>query len=742
VIRTAGACLLATVLLLSSSEAETGEASPAAERPVTFSRDIAPIVFANCAVCHRPGEAGPFSLLTYRDVRSHADEIAVVTRDRYMPPWLPEPGRGSFAGERRLSETQIALIQKWVQAGAPEGDPADLPPSPRFAPGWALGEPDLVLTAREPFLLRADGSDVFHNLVFEAPVSTTRYVRAVEIRMGDRKVAHHANLLVDRTRGARRLDAADPDVGFAGMEVATESEGFDPDSHFLFWKPGTTPYEEPAGRAWKLDRGTDLVLNMHLRPSGKPELIRPTIGLYFTTVVPTEKPMLLQLERDGALDIPARANDFEITDEYTLPVDVDVLAVYPHAHYLGKDVEGFATLPDGTRTWLIHIASWDVNWQGVFRCAKPVFLPKGATITMRWRYDNSEDNPRNPSHPPRRVVAGNRAEDEMGHLWLQVLPRKGAGAGGTSDPRIALQEALMRRRLVKYPGDFVAHYNLGAALQAEGRIDEAIPELRKAVAARPDAATAHNNLGAALQTQGKLEAALSEYSEVVRLRPDDASAHFNLGQALLAEGHLGEAGLHYREALRLEPDDAGAHAQLGAVLQASGDGDEAIRHFREALRLDPDQHYARLNLGQALAGRGDWAAAQGVFREALAQKPADVDARDGLGLALLALGQTDEAMGAFREVLRTSPQDATAHDALAQTLFARGQIEEAVRHFREVVRARPRDADACNNLGSALAAQGQMAEAATEFERALSLEPGHAAARANLERARATLKQR
>jgi Flp pilus assembly protein TadD/mono/diheme cytochrome c family protein len=732
----AAVVVLAASGALAGRPVRAGAESPA---PVTFDRDIAPIVLANCTACHRPGGAGPFSLLTYDDVRARAPQIAKVTKSRFMPPWLPEPGKDSFRDARRLTDAQIALLQRWVEEGALEGNAADLPPPPKLTTGWALGEPDLVLTAKEPYPLRADGTDVFRNLVFEAPVSKTRFVRAVEIRLNDPRVGHHANLLVDRTRTMRRLDAADPEVGFGGMEVATESLGFDPDSHFLFWKPGTEPYEEPPGMAWTLDPRTDLVLNMHLRPSGKPELVRPAIGLYFTDKAPTLFPMLIQLEHDGALDIPAGARDFVITDEYVLPVDAFVLAVYPHAHYLGKEVRGVATLPDGTETWLVHVKDWNVDWQGVFRYTTPVFLPRGTKISMRWTYDNSEDNLRNPNRPPRRVQAGNRAQDEMGHLWLQVLPRV-EGPPPSLDPRIALQEASMRRRLVKYPGDFSAHYNLGAALQAEGKLEDAVGELRRALAIDSASPLAHNNLGAALHARGDLDAAMAEYRQVLRLRPEDANAHNNLAQALISKGRLDEGMGHLREALRLEPEDAGAHAQLGAALQATGKADEAIPHLREALRFDPERFDARYNLGQALAARGEWPAAADAFREALARRPADPDTRAGLGLALLALGETDDALEQLREVLRSKPDDPTAHDGLGQAAFARGDMDEAVLHFREVVRGRPQDADACNNLGSALAARSRLAEAASQFERALRLDPTHAAARANLERARAAQK--
>jgi tetratricopeptide (TPR) repeat protein/mono/diheme cytochrome c family protein len=683
-----------------------------AEPSVTFTRHVAPIVYAHCAACHHPGGAGPFSLLTYDGARKHAKQIAAVTAARYMPPWPPAPGKGRFEGERRLSDEQISTLRKWVDAGAPEGDPRDLPPAPKFPEGWPLGPPDLVLTLPTPWTLPPGGSDVFRNFVLPVPITATRFVRALEIRLDDRRIAHHANVLIDRTQSARRRDALDAEPGFAGMEVTMESEGFDPDSHFLFWKPGSAPHEEPADMAWRLDPGTDLVLNMHLKPSGKPEAVLPRVGLYFTDVKPTRFPMLVQLEHDGALDIPAGATDFVVTDELELPLAVDVLAVYPHAHFLGKDVEAVAVLPDGSRQWLIHIGDWDLNWQAVYRLAKPIALPRGTRLVMRWQYDNSADNVRNPSVPPRRVRAGNRAEDEMAHLWVQLLPRPEApdvGRGGAlPDPRIVLQEALMRARLRKYPGDFVALFNLGAALQAEGKLDEAMIHLRQAVAASPDSAVAHNTLGSALQAAGDLDGALREYREALRLRPDDFDARYNLGQVLLARGHADEGIGALREALRIRPDDAGARYTFGQALARRGDLEAAAVELGEALRLGPD----------------------------------DADTLDALGLVLMAQGQALEAATRFRQALRVVADDPTAHDALGQLRFAEGDVAEAVGHFEAVVKARPDDADARNNLGSALAAGGRLADAAVQFERALAIDPGHTAARANLDRARAALRSR
>ena len=590
---------------------------------VSFNRHVATIVYRNCAPCHRPGEAGPFSLLSYADVRKRADQIARVISSRYMPPWPPEHGYGELAGERRLSDDEIALLQRWAREGAPEGPPAEAPPPPRFTEGWQLGPPDLVVEMRETYTVPAEGTDVFRNFVLPVPVRGTRYVRALELRPGDKKVVHHANVLLDGTGSARQRDTSDAGVGFAGMDVELESDRFQPDSHFLFWKPGTAAVTEPPGMAWQLDEGTDLVLNMHLQPTGRPEPIRPVVGLYFTDEPPTRFPMLLQLEHDGAIDIPAGDKNFVVADHYDLPVDVDVLGVYPHAHYVGREVQGFATLPDGSKKWLIWIRDWDFAWQAVYRFARPVFLPRGSRVEMRIAYDNSANNIRNPNDPPRRVVAGNRSTDEMGHLWIQVLPRQ-------RDDRWVLQETFMRRRLEKYPGDFVAQANLAAVLEQRGRQEDAIAAYRQALRVRPDSAAVLNNLGAALQASGRLDEAIVQYREAVRAQPGHLNARHNLGGALVLKGAFAEALPHLRDVLRARPDDATARNNLGGALLATGRVEESIRELRRAAELDPRSLNAHYNLGRALSARGRVGEAAAAFEQALRIAPEDPDVLQAL----------------------------------------------------------------------------------------------------------------
>jgi Tfp pilus assembly protein PilF len=584
---------VASTLFGSPARRQSSRAASPPAAQVTYNRDIAPIIFHSCSTCHRPGEAAPFSLLSYSDVKKHAQQIGDVTHSRSMPPWLPEPQKLKFADELRLADAEINLIQRWVEQGAVEGAPADLPAPPKFVEGWRLGEPDLVLTATKPLTLPPSGTDTYWNFIFPVPIQETRWVKAVEIRPGDKRYVHHANILVDRAGSLRQRESA-PGAGFGGMEIRIESQVFDPDSHLLFWKPGTVPYVEPEGMALRLDKGTDIVLNTHLQPSGKPEVIQPSIGLYFTPHAATKLPMLLQLENDAKLDIPAGQKDFLVTDEFTLPIDVELLAIYPHAHYLGRDMQAFAALPDGTTETLIHIPRWNLNWQAVYRYAEPVRLPKGTKVNLRYVYDNSEENPLNPNHPPARVVGGNRSSDEMCHLWLQVLPVNFDAAQG--DPRMVLQEALARHNVEKNSGDFEAHYNLAAMLQAKDKLDDAIHEYESAVRLRPDDPAGNNALGTAWVAAGHPEQGAGYFQAALKARPNYFDAHYNLGLALAAQNDFQGALQQLDLALKLQPDDANVEANLGAAMAELGRFPEAKAHFERALQIDPNQAIAKENL--------------------------------------------------------------------------------------------------------------------------------------------------
>lgn len=618
--------VLVSVLVMTGCQTSPDASTPPPPRPLTFTKHIAPILFEHCAPCHRPGQPGPFSVLAYPEVRQHARQIAGAIGRRSMPPWQPEPGHGDFSNERRLTEDQIQTIQQWIQDGAIEGNPVDLPPHPQWPEGWQLGEPDLVVEMPQPYTAQPGGFDVFRNFVVPIPVATARYVRAVEFRPGSPKIVHHATLFIDPKRSSRRLDDRDPGPGYEGM--LTEGV-YTPDGHFLAWTPGRAATPESEDLAWRLDTGTDLVIQLHLMPPALPELVRASVGFFFTERPPTRTPFILKLG-SKTIDIPAGARDHVVRDTYVLPVDVELLSVYPHAHHLARDIRAVATLPDGTTQPLIWIKNWDFRWQDVYRYRTPVLLPRGTIVAMAYTYDNSPANSRHLNHPPRRVMYGPQSSDEMGDLWLQVLPRN------TTDLAILRSDSIRRElqadvayaeMMVRLFPESERHNLLGARYLEAGRLEDAIAQLMEALRLKPDSAEAHNNLGNALQWQGRLAEAVGHFREAVRLKPGDARMHFHLGNALHAVGRPDEAIAHFRRATLLDPEFDQAHNNLGVALGSQGEIDSAIRHLRRAVELTPHYDDAHSNLGLALALRGEREAAIRHFRRALEIRPDHADAQ-------------------------------------------------------------------------------------------------------------------
>jgi len=624
---------------------------PAAAQPVpTFTKDIAPIVWTRCASCHRPGEIGPFNLLTYEDVRQRATLIAAVTARRIMPPWKPEAGKGDFQDARALTPHELESIQRWIAGGAPEGTPADLPPMPTWTDGWRLGTPDLVVGMREVYTVPADGADVFRTFVISIPVARSQYVRAIDFRPGNARVVHHANIGVDRTRSSRLLDERDPGPGYGGGMVPSATY---PEGQLLGWTPGQAPHAVPPEMTWRLDPGSDLVVQLHLQPIGKPAPLQVSAGLYFTEQPPTRTPVGLRLG-SGTIDIPPGQRDYTITDTYTAPVDVEVVAVQPHAHNLARRMAATATLPDGSTRWLISIADWDFRWQDVYRYAHALVLPKGTTISMRYLYDNSADNSRNPHHPPARVVWGQNTSDEMGDLWIQMVPR--AAADFTT-----LNEDVQRKRR-----------------------DQDLATYARLLQEAPDDPLRHDAVATIYLEARRLDEAILHFGRSLELNPASAPTQYNLGYALALRGRRDDAVLRFREALRLDPDYAQAHNNLAAMLQLAGQFDEAVTHYRRALALRPDNVEARGNLAQLLSRQGRAAEAVSEFEQLLAVKPADPQALSGLAWIRATAG--DSAVRnprqavelAERAAAATHRRDLAALDALAAAYAAAGRFDEAV----------------------------------------------------------------
>jgi Flp pilus assembly protein TadD len=635
----------------------------------TWARDVAPILYQNCTTCHHPGGAGPFSLATYADARRWGSQVVTVTQSRYMPPWLPEPDHGDFADNRRLPDADLALLKKWFEAGMPQGDAKSAPATPVYDATWQMGKPDLILKQAEPFTLPAGGTDVFRNFVFPYPLKDGHFIRAMEIRPGAAQVVHHANVLIDRNGSFRRQHPSDWRAGVPGMEILLDAGNtFDPDSHFLFWKPDTPALVEPEGMPWRLDAGNDLILNIHLKPSGKAETIDAEIGLYFTDKPPTKQPMLLQLDRDDALDIPAGDANFTVEDELTLPVDVEALGVYPHAHYLGKDMQAWAILPNGEKKWLVWIRDWDIDRQSVYRYQEPVQLPKGTVLHMRYVYDNSKANPRNPHDPPVRVRAGNRSADEMAHLWLQVLPLHADPNG--PDPRLELEAAWMRNRLRHTPADRVSLYNLGAALAGEGKFAEAVPEFQQVLALVPGDPETLTALGAALDGTGDWQgahAALEQAAMSPKALPAQVcDARYDLASLDLRHDALASAETELRTELTACPQDAEAHELLARTYVQASDLDGAEKELREASRLKPENAAMHSELAQVLGQAGKLESAIAEQQTALKLTPEDADGWNNLGVLEARAGKPEAARGDFEQALKQNPDHAQARANLAR----------------------------------------------------------------------------
>lgn len=679
----------------------------------TYAEHIAPILNNNCVVCHRPGGAGPFSLLGYDNARQRAALIAAVTSVRYMPPWLPTPGRGQFLGERRLEQAQIDLLGAWARAGAPAGDLALSPAPPVFEDDWHLGPPDLEISLPEPYQLQREGTDVYRTFVVELPTSRARWVRAIEFRPRNPQVVHHAIMQIDRSLASLRRDEADPGPGYEGMETFPAEN---PDGQILGWTPGKVPRED-QGMAWRLEPGTSMVVQLHMQPTGKVEPVQPRIALYFTDQPPTRKPFSLLLRNDR-IDIPADANDHIVQDELVLPVAVSLLGIYPHAHYLAREMEIFATKPGGEIEWLLHIKDWDFNWQDDYRYRGSVELPAGAKVTMRYHFDNSADNPRNPHDPPQRVRYGLRSADEMANVALQVLPAR------ESDVAV-LREALMRHRLELGYDSWYTWNGLGAAVQAQGKTKQAVEFYTGAIARQPAHPTPRYNLANALLDLGDPHAAIAEYQRVIEIEPNHAVAYNNLSIALQTLGETEPALRALRQQIELRPSDALVHHNLATLLLASGDFEQANQSASRAVQLAPEFATVQAGMGDVLRGQGDNDAANARYQQAAQLDAEHAPAHFGLGLLAIEAQQWQPAIAALKRAIEIDAAYAyevnSAAWSLATARSTAPGAADAAFGLAMLATAGPRSQDSAllDTLAAAYAATGRFDDASATIERAI-----------------------
>lgn len=427
---------VAALLAAVAASCPAGAVAAEAAGEVTFHKQVAPILFKNCAGCHRPGEVAPFALLTYRDAAKRAGLIAEVTSGRVMPPWKAAAGAGHFADERRLTDEEIATLGKWAETGAAEGDAAGAVAPPKFAEGWQLGEPDLVIKMPEPYALAATGDDEYRCFALPLEVPSGKYIRAIEYRPGNRKVVHHAVLTsMPRAQAAAKLAEGGGKSFLSGLTPPGKLLS----GPLSIWTPGMEPHYLPADLTSPWPAGADLVMQLHLHPSGKPEVEQSTVGIHLTDRKPAAR-LAMSVLSNNRLDIPAGQSDYETRATRTLNAETTIFGVFPHMHLIGRSVHAEATLPDKSVVPLIAIDDWDFNWQYYYQYTAPVRLPAGTRVDARWTYDNSAGNPTNPSKPPRRVTFGEQTADEMAFLIFDLIAAGPAPANQAPSP-----EALARR---------------------------------------------------------------------------------------------------------------------------------------------------------------------------------------------------------------------------------------------------------------------------------------------------------
>ena len=393
-------------------------------RKVTYVRDVAPILAANCVECHQVGGVAPMELQTYEQASFWSAMLSLVTAEGQMPPWRPAPRYGRFRDERYLSKTQIDLLKAWIENEDAEGAPEDRAPEVRLPdPGWRHGQPDLVLQMTEPFDVPARGDDVYRYFVIPSGLTRDRIVTAIDFRPGDASVVHHANFFADYSGKARAEDAKDEPPGFSvfGTGSFMSYDGTDEDSFGIGgWAPGAEPYTLPEGIGLWLPKGGDIVIEIHYKLNGRSTTDQSQIGFYFTDRPPPEYVDGLLIGTQD-LSIPAGEKSYTRHVSMHVPVGFRLLDVMPHMHYVGSKARVVVTFPDGRQQSIVGVEDWDLRWQNIYLLRTPLHIPAGSKLDAWFVWDNSADNFDNPFDPPRHLTWGWKSEDEMAEVWLGVV---------------------------------------------------------------------------------------------------------------------------------------------------------------------------------------------------------------------------------------------------------------------------------------------------------------------------------
>ena len=401
--------------------------APAASDVPTFSKDVAPILYANCASCHRPGEIAPMSLLTYAEARPWAQAIGRRVADGSMPPWHAEAPHGTFANERRLSPAQKDVIARWVAGGAPQGSPADLPRQPQFADGWRIGTPDRVIEMPEDYAVPARGTIHYENFYVPTGFTETKWLQAIEARPGNRALVHHILVYYQAPPdGEARAPIMVPnraDSMLPRRETGNRppQRPIGPTRLLATYAPGTDPQVFPLGTALRLAPGGVLQFQMHYTSNGTAGTDRSRVGLVFAKEPPATE-MLASQFLNAKLVIPAGAANQAVTTDATFAQDAMVWGLFPHTHVRGKQWSYALVLPDGTSTPILEVPKYDFNWQTFYLFKEPLQVPKGARIVSTAWYDNSKANRFNPD-PASEVLWGDQTWEEMQYTGILYSAR-------------------------------------------------------------------------------------------------------------------------------------------------------------------------------------------------------------------------------------------------------------------------------------------------------------------------------
>jgi hypothetical protein len=383
----------------------------------TFSKDIAPILYKNCATCHRPGETAPMSLLTYKDARPWAKSIRQFVFTGQMPPWHATEPRGVFLNDRRLTEADRQTLINWVDAGAPEGDPNDLPQAPKFVDGWQIGKPDLVLTMAMPFEVPAKGTIDYQYFAVPTHFTEDKWVQKMEIRPGVRSVVHHAIVYMKVPEGTRLMSAFKPVLPVIPQRhqqnggAVTKNRDVSPGVFLAGTAPGAPPMVFQPGEAIRIPAGSTLVFQMHYTANGEAAEDQSSIGLMFAKE-PPEREILASAFLNPLLKIPAGASDTAIDSAIEFTQNTHITSLIPHTHLRGKSWQYRLIFPDGRSEVVLDVPHYDFNWQTWYTFAEPLAVPKGSRLEATAHYDNSVNNPSNPD-PNIEVHWGDQTWDEM-----------------------------------------------------------------------------------------------------------------------------------------------------------------------------------------------------------------------------------------------------------------------------------------------------------------------------------------